>query len=334
MEYGTPQKERLGHIDFLYAAGIIMVVLGHSLAPQWHDLAHPAHNNLERWIYSFHMPLFFFLSGFVNLLAPQTRFIEFVRKRALRLLLPFVFVNLLYIIPKLAFARYTINEMPAAPLDWISFLWLPYKSHNIILWFLPVLFLVNCAMYPLRSSRWRYWNILATAGLAALHIWNPFGAIEVFAVRMVGYFAIYYWLGCLACEYRNEISGFLLRFRLLTPILLLVHAALVALNIQTDGIPLLTAVAGIALAYAIACEPWTARMAPLAGTLARATFTIYLLSGFGHSAARVLLLQIAHLNVHLVAAGMFACGLAVPLLAALLVRRLWPPAGALIGLAR
>lgn len=44
---------RIKWIDNARAIGILLVVLGHSLIPA----------SIQTYIYSFHMPLFFFLSG-------------------------------------------------------------------------------------------------------------------------------------------------------------------------------------------------------------------------------------------------------------------------------
>ena len=46
---------RLEWIDKAKGIGIILVILGHTICPP----------NIKFWLYSFHMPLFFFLSGYV-----------------------------------------------------------------------------------------------------------------------------------------------------------------------------------------------------------------------------------------------------------------------------
>jgi len=45
--------KRLGYIDLIKGFGILIVVLGHAMIPR------------SPWIYSFHVPLFFFISGFM-----------------------------------------------------------------------------------------------------------------------------------------------------------------------------------------------------------------------------------------------------------------------------
>lgn len=48
--------KRLVWLDYIKAFGIFLVVYGHSLA---------TNSYIDKWIYSFHMPLFFFISGFL-----------------------------------------------------------------------------------------------------------------------------------------------------------------------------------------------------------------------------------------------------------------------------
>ena len=56
---------RLEWIDRLKGLAIFLVVAGHFI--QQHELGGESENNvLVRIIYTFHMPLFFFLSGYVS----------------------------------------------------------------------------------------------------------------------------------------------------------------------------------------------------------------------------------------------------------------------------
>ena len=58
----THETRRLGRIDTARGVGIILVVLGHAIRPGM--VAEPWCDFLFGLIYSFHMPLFFVLSGF------------------------------------------------------------------------------------------------------------------------------------------------------------------------------------------------------------------------------------------------------------------------------
>jgi len=85
--------ERLIYIDVLKGIAIILVVMGHMFAPYTDYLYSP----VNQLIYSVHMPLFIFLSGFVFHM-PQERngTIVTIIKRGLSLLLPFFCFSAVY----------------------------------------------------------------------------------------------------------------------------------------------------------------------------------------------------------------------------------------------
>lgn len=83
-------NNRLLYIDKLKGFGIFLVVLGHVIQYNMVDFGQ---NSVFNAIYSFHMPFFFFLSGYI---ADKTTKIEsfkdnftFIKKKAISLLIPF-----------------------------------------------------------------------------------------------------------------------------------------------------------------------------------------------------------------------------------------------------
>lgn len=116
------ENNRYYYIDTLKGIGIILVVLGH-LNPCIY---------VEKWIYSFHMFLFFFLSGYV--FKKKENIIKQITASAKGLLLPFVFWNGLAVVISLIIGEYTLT-------DGIEKLfYLDKVSWNSPVWFLFVLF--------------------------------------------------------------------------------------------------------------------------------------------------------------------------------------------------
>lgn len=79
---------RIKWIDWTKGIGILLVILGHTFCP----------NSIKVWLYSFHMPLFFFLSGYV-FKVKTNHFREFLISRIKGLLIPaliFETVTILY----------------------------------------------------------------------------------------------------------------------------------------------------------------------------------------------------------------------------------------------
>lgn len=134
------------HIDALKGVAILLVVLGHSV--QVHD-ANFDNNPLFRVIYSFHMPMFMFLSGFIVPTQLGYSYLDFIKKNALRLLLPFfVWYMVSYVVIR-------ANQDVSLVTYYLNLL----KSPGIGLWFLWVLFLNSALLVgALKLSRCRNWQ--------------------------------------------------------------------------------------------------------------------------------------------------------------------------------
>lgn len=78
-------SQRLYYIDNLKGFLILLVILGHCI--QFTDMDYD-HNVVFRYIYSFHMPLFMAVSGFVSY-KPQQEWLT-VKKRFFQLIVPFL----------------------------------------------------------------------------------------------------------------------------------------------------------------------------------------------------------------------------------------------------
>ena len=148
-------SKRINYIDVARGIGILLVVMGHNdfaaISPFMH-----------KFIYSFHMPLFFFLSGYF--LNTTIGFWTFVKKRFNGLLKPYFFtIFLIYFFSisfeKMSFATAitrTVKSLYASGyyIDWVQ------------LWFLPHLFVVSLYAYLFYkvvgriNSRWIRWLIL------------------------------------------------------------------------------------------------------------------------------------------------------------------------------
>ncbi|GAB4398093.1 MAG: acyltransferase family protein [Anaerolineales bacterium] len=164
-------NKRIGFIDIAKGIGILLVVLAHNDLQAYAPFLHKV-------IYSFHMPLFFFLSGMF--FRPETPFWQLIRKRFDSLLKPYFF-TLIFIY----FAAVFFGNMgfPVAfsrlakslyangfTLDWVA------------MWFLPALFTMNLVafgFYRLLGETPLWARLLAltamlTIGLLTLDAFMPF----------------------------------------------------------------------------------------------------------------------------------------------------------------
>ena len=77
-------KKRIGWIDSLRGIAMFFVIFGHAF--------YRRNNKIRNYIYSFHMPLFFFISGLTTKRSGMT-LLQFLKKKCKDLLLPYLALN-------------------------------------------------------------------------------------------------------------------------------------------------------------------------------------------------------------------------------------------------
>ena len=133
------QSKRITWVDMAKGYGMIAVLIGHLVQGSF----------LGDFVYSFHLPLFFFLSGY--LFNADTDFISFLKKKGRSILLPYfslgifiVFFSVLY--PCLFEHKYHTAKMFGYMLSqhFMAFLF-QYRYGTV--WYLAVLLGINLMMY-------------------------------------------------------------------------------------------------------------------------------------------------------------------------------------------
>ena len=152
---GKPPQERLGWVDAARGIAIILVVFGHA----WRgvDAAGIIENEalyqrVDRFVYLFHMPVFFLLSGlFLPALIKAASFMTALGKQIVRLLYPmvlwtYVFLFMRYLAGDAANTTVTLADVFVIPL--------PPVEH---MWFLWALFCIQIPLIGLLfvASKWR-----------------------------------------------------------------------------------------------------------------------------------------------------------------------------------
>lgn len=131
------RDNRIQWIDRAKFIGIFLVILGHCSIPVY----------LKVWIYSFHMPLFFFISGSLNKFNFQTSYHDVFRKKTRTLIIPYFFFGIVtYLFWLLVHSKYGSPHDVSTPF-YIPLLGLFYSNgfgewmvFNQPLWFLTCLF--------------------------------------------------------------------------------------------------------------------------------------------------------------------------------------------------
>ncbi|WP_295936497.1 acyltransferase family protein [uncultured Alistipes sp.] len=200
-------------ISFLQTFGIILVVVGHSFYGSEQELV------IRTWIYSFHMPLFMFISGYLlrysvekkNLPLAKTPLIGkgggFIVKKAYRLLVPYVVISTIAFFPKALLGSLADRPVDISLAAYIKMLVYPWDNVIIFFWFLPTLFLVFViTMYgarALKNIKFNIWPLLLPA-LLLMHMFNPLADVKILNIGGVVNYILYFALGYYVCRERIE----------------------------------------------------------------------------------------------------------------------------------
>ncbi len=148
-----PGASRIQWVDVAKGLGIGLVFYGH-FVERYIALGLPAAVEQMRWIYAFHMPLFFFLSGFVYK-DRDLKFDAFLKRQILTRLVP-VWLFMLIGIPLWILAHQASTDAGWAALTqrclteafWEVVRGRPHK--NVLVWFLVCLFTAELLQFGLR----------------------------------------------------------------------------------------------------------------------------------------------------------------------------------------
>ena len=165
-------EKRVEYVDIAKGIGIMLVVMGHNDFALISPFAH-------KLIYSFHMPMFFFMSGMF--FKPNIPFWSFLWNRFNRVLKPFLAILLLIYFASISFSKVSLvmatrrllKAMYANGhyLDWVQ------------LWFLPHLFAVSLFAYfffkviqrtRVFQFRWVILVVMYIASILSIKLFWPF----------------------------------------------------------------------------------------------------------------------------------------------------------------
>jgi fucose 4-O-acetylase-like acetyltransferase len=159
-------SHRLFTVDALKGFAISCVVLGHAIL---RTVPEPADNSVYLLLSAFEMPLFMFLSGFVLPGRVRGSLVVWIRKRAVRLMVPFFAWHAIFFLSRRvgSFGDQTLRELGSGL---GSYLATTFASPTAGLWYLPALLLCSLGLavfFPLRTRP----LLLAGAG------WSMFAAL-------------------------------------------------------------------------------------------------------------------------------------------------------------
>lgn len=309
----------------MQAFGIILVVAGHST----YQLGHAGHvPSICRWLYTFHMPLFFFISGYLLKYSNTRKGIQlsdmpalgkdgFITGKARRLLVPYVIISSVVFIPKTMMSAIALRPVDMSVWSYLGMLLYPHTNVIGYFWFLPSLFLIFCMAYIAAKTKAKTNDSLLIVCLIAVSIVNP--GTGFLGLDSALYNAVFFAAGYM---FRKHMLETVVGRHSATAAAVTFTVSVALMYAPDTGVRyLLTSFNGILMSVALAHLYVAGRMRFL-DHLDGASYTIYLLSWFPQVASQQILMSLVPgITWHVTTALAFFSGLYVPLMVHRWVRK-------------
>jgi len=327
-------KKKINWLLILQGWAMLWVVIGHAFlgkpgeGPEWENV-------LFHFAYSFHMPLFMLVSGwlfYLTRLKPVDptwggqiwTYPAILRDKALRLLLPGLVFSIISLAVKIAFpgemSRQAVLSLPELAHSYIY----PYDNAMRELWFIVTLFwmmLMSPIWKLVIKKTWTMWGTLIV--LLILHLWHP--RTDFLCIQRGFSFAIWFYLGIIICK--TDAVGRL--FKRIPWITILVGTIIYVVGCYTHKF--ITTMGGITISFGIALLA-DHYLPKLFFSFRDYTYQIFLMGIFAQMAVKIAYRHISmpYLGAYLLC---IAVGLYVPVVLAKIVEKInWKPLSLCYGL--
>lgn len=328
------EKMKINWLLILQGWAMLWVVIGHAPLGAIEDS--PAYVTVLYHIaYSFHMPLFMLVSGWLFYLTrlkiketrggrPEWTYTAIVRDKVLRLLLPGLFFSIIAFSVKIFFPGEVDRQQGLSFSEIVHVYLYPYDNPLRELWFIATLFwyfVLTPFWESILRKNWSKWILLGL--LLFLCLWNP--NIELLCIGRVLSYAIWFYLGVLISK-ENWVEEIVEKWPWKT---LLAGAAVYIVG--RNSITFVATMGGIifSFAFAILADMFIPR---LLGSFRNYTYQIFLMGIFAQILVKILYrhLDIPYLTTFLCC---IIVGLYVPVLVSKVLEKIdWKPLLMCVGL--
>lgn len=183
--------KRIVFIDTAKAICIVLVVIGHYIpgnSPAWYVALHDI-------IYTFHMPLFMFASGYVYIATKRdVAYGAFLWKKVRRLMMPYLSTSVIVITIKLLTQDGMSVDSPVTPMSYVRMLYLP--EAGAFLWFIWALWWMFVLVPLFKTPRAR----LCLFAVCLLLHYVPASLPHEFCIEQFKNMIVFFMLGVVAFE--------------------------------------------------------------------------------------------------------------------------------------
>ncbi len=196
------EKKKIEWLAVLQGFSMLLVVIGHvSLTNLPGDPSTPIATGIERTIYTFHMPLFIFISGWLfyyTCISREKTYKDMLMSKMKRLAVPFLAFTLVTTLLKSAFPglMHRVVDM-----DEIINTFILFRSNPLgEMWFIVVLFELML-LYPLYKlmTKSKTFSAICLGGAVLLNLSGL--SISYFSIGRVTYMFPFFVAGFLCCKY-------------------------------------------------------------------------------------------------------------------------------------
>lgn len=191
----TGKPKRNNTIDAMKGFGIILVVLGHVIQG---NITVPDNNIIYRYIYSFHMPLFMFLSGYVAYITNNKINNNFLFIKTKELFVPFIswYFTIGFLLANFEEKIYLSTYLK-------ELIFFPDNG----LWFLWILFLIFCIYFFIKKINEKLFNNnnfseLILILITCLNI--RFLTLNILGISLLKWHIIFFFIGYLVARYKYK----------------------------------------------------------------------------------------------------------------------------------
>lgn len=189
--------KRLVYLDVAKALSIILVVIGH-----YNQLDFPIwYQKIVFGIYTFHIPLFMFASGYLySLTGVRNGYGDFLWKKFRRLMIPYFVVSFIVITVKLLFQGFAYVSNPVTLWSYLRMFYRP--EAGFYLWFVWSLWCMFAIVPMCKTKQQRL--VLFFITLVA-HI-IPLPETDFFCFTQTKKMFVYFMLGVVASDYKDSFA--------------------------------------------------------------------------------------------------------------------------------